>query len=124
MLIINRPVGFWEKGDAVHGVVMSIEIEIAGIGEVCGMGPGPLSRYVDPPVPEDEAIKPHLEDFVGGCWISPDPAGCITGRRTTERSPGSVDAVTRPVAMTIGVYVGKIGRLLPFQEGEASGELL
>ena len=34
MLIINRPVGLWQQGDAVHGIIVPIEVKVAGIGEV------------------------------------------------------------------------------------------
>ena len=80
MLIINRPVGFGKKGDAVHGIIMPIEIKIPGIGEVGGMRPRPLSGDVDPTVAEYQTIEPHLENFVGGARVSPDPAGRIAGR--------------------------------------------
>ena len=34
VLIINRPVGFWQKCYTVHGIVMAVEVEISRIREM------------------------------------------------------------------------------------------
>ena len=34
---------------------------------------------VDPAVPENEAIEPHLHDLIGDCLVAPDAARGVAG---------------------------------------------
>jgi hypothetical protein len=79
VLIINRPLGLRKEGDTVHGIVVTIEIEVAGIREVGGMGNGTFASEVDPSIAEDESIEPDLEDLIGWPLIAPHPAGRVAG---------------------------------------------
>ena len=101
MLIINRPVGFWKKSNAVHRVIVAIKIEIAGVRKMGGVGHWPFTSDIDPTVANDQTIKPNLQDFVRRARVTPDPSGRVASRRATERTAWTVDTISRPVTVVI-----------------------
>ena len=101
MLIINRPVGFWQERDAVHGVVVSVEVKVAGIGKVSRMGTRSFPCNIDPPVSKDQPVQPDLDDLVGRSGVPPHPPGGVACCRAAQRPAWPVDTIAGSIPMPV-----------------------